>query len=243
MFGIVVAGRLVQTDFKQVDSSRFVFDLANPEKINYFTVFLTGQQPFPENYGATVYYMGPQSGNITWKLLGYVSNDKPSAIFKLRVGNSGQLKDDEMADASNSGMDAPPALEYNQVAELGISVEPLDSVMYQVEQNELSAMPASAPNSSGVDSLSLVKSPSASRSLNVSSLPSLAQALLENFITHVESFSVGVLPPGVALLSLVQTPDVEQLYIPLKAVTEWYSKISNKLKYNPSGDFLRNTGA
>jgi hypothetical protein len=43
---------------------------------------MTGAQPLPENMGAVIYMGWPPFTN--WIYLGYLSNKKPSAIFKVQ---------------------------------------------------------------------------------------------------------------------------------------------------------------
>ena len=45
-------------------------------------IFLTGIQPFPDGFGGSVYFCWPKM-QTSWHLLGYISNQKPSAIFKI----------------------------------------------------------------------------------------------------------------------------------------------------------------
>ncbi|CAK9783728.1 DUF775-domain-containing protein [Cutaneotrichosporon oleaginosum] len=81
MFGAIVAGRLVQTNMQRIDDTHFVFTLERPYDINYLTVFLTGEMPFPEGYGATVHFAWPGG---EYFLLGTLTNARPSAIYKVR---------------------------------------------------------------------------------------------------------------------------------------------------------------
>uniref|UniRef100_A0A671UZA4 Protein Hikeshi n=1 Tax=Sparus aurata TaxID=8175 RepID=A0A671UZA4_SPAAU len=92
MFGCLVAGRLVQTDAVQVASDKFVFNLPDYENVNHVVVFMLGTVPFPAGMGGAVYFSfpDPASGGPVWQLLGFITNDKPSAIFKisgLKAGN------------------------------------------------------------------------------------------------------------------------------------------------------------
>lgn len=47
MFGLIVAGRLVQTDFCIVSEREVAIEIADAESINHLTLFLTGVSPFP----------------------------------------------------------------------------------------------------------------------------------------------------------------------------------------------------
>ncbi|BEI82324.1 hypothetical protein CcaverHIS002_0301920 [Cutaneotrichosporon cavernicola] len=81
MFGAIVAGRLVQTNLQRIDDTHFVFTLERPYDINHLTVFLTGEMPFPDGYGATVHFAWPGG---EYFLLGTLTNARPSAIYKVR---------------------------------------------------------------------------------------------------------------------------------------------------------------
>lgn len=73
----------VQTDAQQVGPTQFVFNLADVERIHHVIVFLTGVTPFPDGMGGGVYYCYPTPEGPTSQLLGFIGNNKPSAIFKL----------------------------------------------------------------------------------------------------------------------------------------------------------------
>jgi len=129
MFGCVVAGRLIQTNLQQIDETHAIFELPNVSTINHICVFLTA--PFPDGYGATVHFHWPGKGS---QLLGGLSNDKPSAIFRLRGSFSSQSTFNH---ASFQGvMDSSPAV-GDITAILGISVEPLGDI-----QTQLSSLPS-----------------------------------------------------------------------------------------------------
>uniref|UniRef100_A0A3Q4HZA2 Protein Hikeshi n=1 Tax=Neolamprologus brichardi TaxID=32507 RepID=A0A3Q4HZA2_NEOBR len=100
MFGCLVAGRLVQTDAVQLAPDKFLFNLSDYENVNHVVVFMLGTVPFPAGMGGAVYFSfpDPASGGPVWQLLGFITNDKPSAIFKISglkagedVGQSVQL--------------------------------------------------------------------------------------------------------------------------------------------------------
>nr|XP_057946877.1 protein Hikeshi-like isoform X1 [Doryrhamphus excisus] len=123
MFGCLVAGRLVQTDAVQVASDKFVFNLPEYESVNHVVVFMLGTVPFPAGMGGAVYFSfpDPASGGPVWQLLGFIANDKPSAIFKisgLKVGQGGAHPFGTMASSPS-------------VAQVGVSVEPLEQLAQQ----------------------------------------------------------------------------------------------------------------
>lgn len=125
MFGCVVAGRLVQTDAVQVSSDKFVFNLADYESVNHVVVFMLGTVAFPAGMGGAVYFSFPDpssTGGAVWQLLGFITNDKPSAIFKisgLKVGVGGSHPFGAMAPSPS-------------IAQVGVSVEALDQLAQQI---------------------------------------------------------------------------------------------------------------
>ncbi|KAI8913396.1 C11orf73, partial [Gorgonomyces haynaldii] len=121
MFGCIVAGRLIQTNLQQVGDGKYVFELPDAYTINHLVVFLLGT-PFPAGYAATVHFLWP--GQTVWSFLGMLSNDKPSAIFKL--GGLKELKSSDMLTED----------EIPKTAQLGISIEPIDQVMQQAGQSK-----------------------------------------------------------------------------------------------------------
>ncbi|KAF8128881.1 DUF775-domain-containing protein [Boletus edulis] len=139
MFGYCVAGRLLQTNLQQVDETHAFFEIPAAEKVNHVCVFLLGTVPFPEGYGATVHFFWPGKGS---QVLGMLSNEKPSAIFRLRS---------MFSSASNpaSGMSTPSAFTTavssttgDVTAILGFAVEPLEAIAAQMAALNASAIGA-----------------------------------------------------------------------------------------------------
>ncbi|MFT7818292.1 protein Hikeshi [Arapaima gigas] len=124
MFGCLVAGRLVQMEAQQVASDKFVFNLPDCESVNHVVVFMQGTVPFPAGMGGAVYFCFPDpSAGPMWQLLGFITNEKPSAIFKI----SG-LKTGVGGEHPFSMMMAP---QMPSVAQVGVSVEPLEQLAQQ----------------------------------------------------------------------------------------------------------------
>uniref|UniRef100_A0A1I7Y9I6 DUF775 domain-containing protein n=1 Tax=Steinernema glaseri TaxID=37863 RepID=A0A1I7Y9I6_9BILA len=100
VFGVIAAGRAVQTDCTRVSATEFLFELPEASSINHIVVFLTGAVPLPIELGASVYARWPQldggDGHGDWHFLGGLTNSKPSAMFRFgqvnhqgaSVGNS-----------------------------------------------------------------------------------------------------------------------------------------------------------
>ncbi|KAI3653432.1 hypothetical protein MP228_001379 [Amoeboaphelidium protococcarum] len=124
MFAHVIASRPVSSDFQQVDATHVVCDIIDAVSVNHICVFLT--QTLPANVGASVHFQFVNSG---WKLLGVLTNEKPSAIFKLKgfdqIQNLG---------GSQSSMSIATTQGQRINAQLGISLEPIDQVQNQMAE-------------------------------------------------------------------------------------------------------------
>nr|CAG4641188.1 EOG090X0D82 [Eulimnadia texana] len=121
MYGLIVSGRLVQTDFTQVGPTQVVTTVADADNINHIVVFLTGTQPFPDGFGGAVYFSWPDpAAPPAWQYLGFISNQKPSAIFRIT-----KLKTsvNELAIVPTFGLS-----QISHNAQIGISVEPMDQI-------------------------------------------------------------------------------------------------------------------
>lgn len=111
------------------------------------------------------------SKSPNWKLLGFISNDKPSAIFKLGAS----------VYKSISEMDADSETD---LIEIGISIEPNVSVMAQMDEIKKDSGSLAAPNSLVPFSLSPRSADINMTDNNTSS----AMKILESFYNYCLSF-------------------------------------------------------
>ncbi|XP_031571298.1 protein Hikeshi-like [Actinia tenebrosa] len=123
MFGCVVCGRLVQTDAQQVGPTQVVFNLPDADSIQHIVIFLTGAVPFPDNMGGAVYYCFPSPQGQSWQLLGFISNAKPSAIFKISKAKP--------EDVVSNPFSLNVQQQDHTMAQIGISIEPLTQLAQQ----------------------------------------------------------------------------------------------------------------
>ncbi|XP_054257292.1 protein OPI10 homolog [Macrosteles quadrilineatus] len=129
MFGVLVIGRMVETNFQQVAERQFVTVIPNADDTDHLAVFLTGQICFPAGAAGLIYFSCPDpNAPPNWQLLGYISNDKPSSVFKITG-----LKNN-VIEQSGFLQFAQQAISHN--AQIGISVEPIEVVQQQIIQLE-----------------------------------------------------------------------------------------------------------
>jgi len=122
MFGIIIAGRLVQTDFQRVGETQFLVNITDADNINHIVVFMTGSEPFPEGMGGSVFFSWPDANAPpSWLYLGHISNQKPSAIFKIS-----KLKPGNQSSTHPFGVQ-----QISHVAQIGIAVEQLNQIALQ----------------------------------------------------------------------------------------------------------------
>lgn len=96
----------------------------------------------PDDMAGCIYFSLPDpNAPPTWHYLGYLTNQKPSAIYKLTNLTQSQTKQQ-----SNNGLMQPGMLAFNytqepvhHVAQIGISVEPLSTVTQMVPVVETTA--------------------------------------------------------------------------------------------------------
>lgn len=108
----------VQTDFQQLTETQFITTILDADNINHIVVFLTGAVGFPEGTAGQVFFSWPDpNAPPNWQLLGYISNAKPSAIFKI----SNLKKLHEMSECTNHSTFGLQNICHN--AQIGISIE------------------------------------------------------------------------------------------------------------------------
>ncbi|CAO4375538.1 unnamed protein product [Caenorhabditis nigoni] len=121
IFGVIVSGR-TPIEVQPVSDSEFSCEILNADAINHVVVFLTGAQPFPEGVGGSVYIRWPTQDGGNWHYLGFICNQKPSAIFKVA-----QL---HKSDASHSNVfgGQQMMLYSSGSAQIGINAESLSII-------------------------------------------------------------------------------------------------------------------
>ncbi|KAF8928233.1 hypothetical protein BGZ47_001751 [Haplosporangium gracile] len=247
MFGCIVAGRLVQTNLQQVDVNKFTFQLDDAEAINHIVVFLLGTMPFQQGSAATVHLLWP---NKSWQLLGMLSNEKASAIFRLKANGSksttaqpfttGASISDMSMDNSSSTTTSASATPIT--ATLGISIEPIDVVMSQIATlaSSSSSSSSTAPSNALVP-LSSINNNSATTA-SPDSVAAIAQKVMSHLYNHVTSFATAVVPQGSTVLVPTGGPgsamgvlanQADMSFLPVRAFNDWFQNVVRKAKSDP----------
>ncbi|GBC08190.1 hypothetical protein RclHR1_07960006 [Rhizophagus clarus] len=205
MFGCIVAGRLIQTNIQQVDVNKYVFELPDAATINHIVVFLLGTIPFDPGYAATVHFLWPGNGS-GWKLLGMISNEKPSAIFRLRgttISSSSAFGTRLLTSGINTTQFG--ANISSITATLGISIEPINVVEEQV--------------------LSLPQQINASIPEYTTQI---STNVLKNLYNYATSFATSIVPFD------AQKIGIGNSYISTKIFQDWYDGFTRKVMMDPN---------
>ncbi|KAF5348926.1 hypothetical protein D9756_009736 [Leucocoprinus leucothites] len=173
MFGCCVAGRLLQTNLQQIDETHALFELPHASVINHVCVFLLG--------------------TVAIRL----SNEKPSAVFRLRGTFTSTPASDHTQNAFTTT--AVHNSDAEVTAVLGISIETIEQVQIQMSTLN-SALVKSAPN--------LTKDPSL-----------LASRIINHLFNYVSSFvdASGTMTPNVMVPMSIITKWYESFSNKIKA--------------------------
>jgi len=106
--GIVASGRPVITQFQPIGGNKFTCTVASPALVPELTVFLLPafHSAAAQGFGLSVFWC---KDGANWQLLGSVSGNKPSDIFR-------------------TGWPADPELAGCEAVQVGVAVEPLQSI-------------------------------------------------------------------------------------------------------------------
>ena len=93
------------------------------ESVGHVVVFLTGAVPFNPGFAGAIYFGWPSpEGEIAWQYLGYISNEKPSVIFKLSKLKQTNISSNPFSGGTFGNLATTTAL-------IGITVETVNDIV------------------------------------------------------------------------------------------------------------------
>lgn len=228
MFSVIIPGRPCLTDIMAVDSqvnpTKFTFTFPLNPQFSELAVFYLPGTILPQDTAAAVYIQLPDGRNVNpfqaqqppeFKFLGALTNDEPSAIFRVRNPSVhyGQRRrteaeeEDEMLD--EGAANGPGGASVDGTVTLGIAIEPFQVVAPQVAQ--LKAAAESKP------STDLMVQPQQLRQQKQTTTKELAQRIIGNAFNYLASFA---------------SSDNDS--VPLKTFRDWWNKFERKLEMDPT---------
>ncbi|KAF7632945.1 DUF775 domain-containing protein [Meloidogyne graminicola] len=204
VFALIVAGRMVQTDFTALKEMEYMIEIPDAESINHLVIFLTGLQPLPVAYGGSIYISWTPigGGERQWNYLGFINNEKPSALFKIGQLNKRTQTNPQNFTFHTSNTNVSSNFLNNSAthsALLGIKVEPMVEISRRNEGET-------------------------STNEQLSSIAQFPEKMLRNFVNFMHSFAVSFPKPNGG----------QEEYIPSRSVTEWFTNFKRKLETNPN---------
>ncbi|KAL8741388.1 MAG: hypothetical protein Q9190_006000 [Brigantiaea leucoxantha] len=226
LFGIILPSRPVITNPLAISQTQFAFTVPRYPSFSHLIVFLVPGIELPPSTLAAVYIQFPSTPEF--KLLGAISNDKQTAIFRIRnsdpdVGTTaggGGAHEEEMTDVDFSPAGPTPTngLDPNQQVTIGISIEPATNM-----EAQLAALRANKPSltsSAEPASSALVLANRNQRGGSPLSTKVLAQRIIKNAFNFLASFAGETRVGG------------EEM-VPLKSFRGWWEKFERKVENDP----------
>jgi len=224
MFSVVIPGRPCLTEIAAIDAqpnvppTKFVFTFPANPKFNHIVVFFFPGTVLPPDTAAAIYIQLPDPkptlNGPQFRFLGAIGNEKPSAIFRLKVGDiqeqaqpTEEEEEDEMLDEDASRIKGT----INENVTLGISIEPTQSVAAQLAALDASSYPSES-------STALIHQTPQQKQIT---MKVLAQKIITNAFNFLASFA---------------EPDPKrggEEIVPLKSFREWWSKFERRLDVDP----------
>lgn len=157
-------------DFQQLDEGKFLLNIPEADNINHIVIFLTGIIPLPAGLAGAVYFSWPDpNAPPNWQLLGmlngtkncyhpfenhndylkmlflmsnlgYISNSKPSAIFKISTLKKLDEMETNGLSAAMSQFNVFGSQPISHTAQIGVSIEP-ESQVTQLVPATVSTIP------------------------------------------------------------------------------------------------------
>lgn len=243
MFAAVAAGNPLQLSEEVANSNglqhTIVLSSTKPKNYSHISIFILPNVTFPDNFIATVYFKLVPTDDF--KLFGYLSVEKPSAIFKVKLpgGNSSQNGTSNYISATNDGIGEidmdddygnvnSPQSDNNNISEvtIGISIEPREQGLMKIQEwkqemaaenrKNASSLVLSRPNTMGL--------PMTIRTAGelAKTYPALTRDLASKIVQHAYNYLSGFLDSNGN--------------VSIKRFDTWWDKFKNRLEND--GSFL-----
>ncbi|OJJ79493.1 OPI10 family protein [Aspergillus glaucus CBS 516.65] len=151
MFSVIIPGRPCLTNIVAVDGqpngqpTKFAFTFPLTPSFTDVVVFFLPGTVLPQDTAAAIYIQLPEQtpspNGPAFRFIGALANEKPSAVFKVRPGETpstpqrSEAEDqDEMLDEGASNLSG--GVSPGGMVTLGISIEPVQTVAPQLAQLE-----------------------------------------------------------------------------------------------------------
>lgn len=107
-----------------MDETKLLLNIPEADNINHIVIFLTGTIPLPVGMAGAVYFSWPDpNAPPNWQYLGYISNNKPSAIFKISQLKKLHEMDENGLSTAFSQFNVFGSQPISYIAQVGVSIE------------------------------------------------------------------------------------------------------------------------
>lgn len=204
-FGLVVPGRPVLADPTNVSPTQFAFSFPSTPAFSHIVLFMIPGTVLPVGMLAGLYLQLPNS--TEFKFLGAIGSEKPTAIFKVSDDGSDAGTVENAVTDLDASTPAVGTGAGSGLVTVGISIEPAQSIMAQLEMLKSSS------------STTLVKSSAKVATSSPVTTKLLAQRIIKNAFNFLSSFA-GSTTGG-------------QEVVPLKSFQDWWTKFERRIEVDP----------
>ncbi|OBA26739.1 hypothetical protein HANVADRAFT_56154 [Hanseniaspora valbyensis NRRL Y-1626] len=234
MFAAVSSGQPVTMSEMIPESNgtqhSIVIQSTNPQqqyiKSSYITLFTLPDTVIPYEYVAMVYFkIGDDDPDF--KLFGYLSLEKPSAIYKVNLGmnsNDSDLGEVDMDIDESSGGTLPRTGDISTTKNvlIGINIEPREQGLQKIAdlKNNSFALTKTPGNNNIANNNSSSSNSKVTTAAQLSSMyPAQTQQLAAKIVQHAYNYLTGFLDP--------------QGNVPMKKFDNWWDKFKDRLSKDP----------